>query len=78
MLVWGAISQRGPSPLVIFKGRMNAEFYQNQIVGEALVPFLHAMFPTGHRFMQDNDPKHVCRYGRNVSSQLMHGLRAAI
>ena len=29
------------------------------ILGQTLLPFIRDVFPDGHRFMQDNDPKHV-------------------
>ena len=61
MLVWGAISRKGPSPLAIFKGTMDSIYYQKEIIGKALLPFIHEHFQTGHRFMQDNDPKHVSK-----------------
>ncbi len=38
---------------------MKAPFYQNKILGEALKPFIERKYPTGHRFQQDNDPKHT-------------------
>ena len=37
---------------------MNAEGYEN-ILREALLPFLQKAYPRGHRLMQDNDPKHT-------------------
>ena len=31
------------------------------ILERTLLPFIHDVFPDGHRFMQDNDPKHVSK-----------------
>lgn len=59
--VWGAISKRGPSPLLIFEGIMDAKFFTENILGNVLLPFIRHNFPDGHRFQQDNDPKHTSR-----------------
>ena len=51
----------GATDICIFTGIMNAEFYVS-ILDKCLLPFIRAKFPaTEHRFMQDNDPKHVSR-----------------
>ena len=39
---------------------MDAEFYVT-ILRRTLLPFLHEVYPDGHHFMQDNDPKHTSR-----------------
>ena len=36
---------------------MNSDFYIENALPVGLVPFLE-FFPGGHRFIQDNDPKH--------------------
>jgi transposase len=58
--VWGGISRRGATALAIFEGIMDSEFYQN-ILRDHLLPFIKEIYPDGHRFQQDNDPKHVSR-----------------
>ena len=57
-LVWGGISRRGRTPLIIFNGNMDSKFYQEEILKKGLLPFVNAHYPRGHRFYQDNDPKH--------------------
>ena len=60
VLVWGGISRKGATPIVIFKDVMNSIFYQEKILRDALMPFLERNFRVeGHRIMQDNDPKHT-------------------
>ena len=42
---------------------MNAVLYVN-ILQETLIPFNKAVYPDQHRFMQDNDPKHVSNHAK--------------
>ncbi len=57
--VWTGISMRGATSILLFTGIRNAEFYVS-VLEKGLLPFLHQKFPDGqHRFMEDNDPKHV-------------------
>ena len=57
--VWAAIiSFRGPTSVCLFEGIMDAPMY-TRILEAYLVPFIHDVYPMGHKFMQDNDPKHT-------------------
>ena len=66
--VWGGISCRGTTKLCIFDGIMNAELYI-QILEEFLIPFLNQVYPNGHRFIRDNDPKHTSRRAQAFFSE---------
>ena len=59
--VWGGISCRGATPICVFTGTMVSDIY-TKILSDHLLPFIQKAYPTQHRFMQDNDPKHVSRH----------------
>lgn len=61
MLVWGGISRRGATPLVMFNGIMDSDWYQKKILRNNFLPFAKVVYPEGHRLYQDNDPKHTSR-----------------
>ena len=60
-LVWGGISRRGATSLLLFNGIMNSIWYQDNILTKAFMPFVNIVFPQSHRLYQDNDPKHVSK-----------------
>ena len=55
--IWAGISKRGRTGICIFEGIMNAELFID-ILDKTLLPFIDRVYPEGHKFMQDNDPKH--------------------
>ena len=60
--MWAGISWQGPTPVVIFEGKMNATGYIN-VLEVGLKPFLTNVVSNA-RFMQDNDPKQASTRAR--------------
>jgi len=52
---------KGPTPLVMFGGIMNASHYA-VILENSLLPFIRRNFLTDHRLQQDNDSKHTSKF----------------
>ena len=67
--IWGGISKRGPTRLMIFEGIMDAEFYVTEILTNGLLPFTRQTFPDGYRFQQDNDPKHTSNRAKSFMKE---------
>ena len=60
MHIWGGISKRGATDVIIFTGIMDAERLVT-VFEAGLLPFLRDRYPDGHRLQQDNDPKHASK-----------------
>jgi len=61
--IWGGISKRGATKLVMFSGIMNADRL-GAIYEAGLLPFIRRNFTESeqHRLYQDNDPKHSSKH----------------
>ena len=59
--IWGSISARGATKVVMFTGIMNAKRL-SAIYEAGLLPFVEERFPDSHRLYQDNDPKHSSKH----------------
>ena len=62
--VWAGISKRGPTGICIFEGIMDASLY-TEILRKTLLPFISEVYPTNHRFMADNNPKHSSKQAKD-------------
>jgi hypothetical protein len=56
--LFGGISRRGLTPLIIFTGTMYSKDYQI-FLSASILPFIRNKFPYRHRYFMDNDQKHT-------------------
>ena len=66
--VWAGISYRGCTTIYTFEGKMNAPLFIS-ILKKSLLPFIRDVYPNGHRFVQDNDPKHCSKHARKFYAE---------
>ena len=59
--VWAGITKCGATPIVIFTETLTSTKYCD-ILQDTLLPFTAKVFPDGHGFQQDNDPKYASNY----------------
>ena len=59
--VWAGISGRGRTRICLFESIMKKELFV-EILDGTLLPFVNEIYPSGHNFMQDNDPKNSSGY----------------
>ena len=59
--IWGGISTRGATDIIMFTGIMDAQRL-SAVLEVGLLPFIRSHYSDGHRLQQDNDPKHASRH----------------
>jgi transposase len=69
--VWGGISRKGATKLIVFPGIMDAEFYTETILKNVLLPSINHLYPPPmtHRLWQDNDPKHTSKRAKKFMEE---------
>ncbi|VDH98286.1 Hypothetical predicted protein [Mytilus galloprovincialis] len=63
--VWAGISKRGTTPILIFDGIMNGQFFTYNILRDTFLSYVRRKFPDQHRFHMDNDPKHRSKVSKD-------------
>jgi len=58
--VWAGISKHGRTGICLFESNMDAPLYI-EVLEQTLLPFIELVYPDGHRFMADTDPKHTSK-----------------
>ena len=66
--VWAGISLKGKTGICVFEGLMKKELYTS-ILDATLLPHIRTACPDGHKFMQDNDPKHTSKHAQEWMCQ---------
>ena len=56
--LFGAISRKGLTPLIIFNKRMFSDNFQ-YFLAKSIILHIRAKYPFRHRLFMDNDPKHT-------------------
>ena len=59
-MVWGCFINNQPGPLVLVKGKLNADGYI-EILQKNLLPFLSQLGPNTYIFQEDNAPIHTAK-----------------
>lgn len=59
--IWVGIGRKGSTGIVVFDGIMTSSYYTETILTHGLLPFIQKVYPNGHLFQQDNDPKHISK-----------------
>jgi len=67
-MVWGGITERGRTPLVVFAEHLTGIRYRDAIVQRYVIPFIQAR-ANSVTFQQDNARPHVVRVVRNYLTQ---------
>ena len=64
-MVWGGISYRGKTDLVVVNGNLTGARYLDQIVDPHILPYLRANRP-GFQLQQDNARPHVANIVKKI------------
>ena len=63
--MYGLASACKEEPVSVYFKVCKSDMNAPDILQHTLLPFIQCVYPDGHRFMQDNDPKHVSNMGKD-------------